>query len=144
MSKIIYSIGHSNRSIKEFLNLIKTFNINVVVDVRRFPKSRKFPHFNQENLCKYLKNINVKYYWLGKELGGFRGGYEKYMETNSWKKGFDKLLEIVSVEGNIVAIMCSEKFWFKCHRRFISNKLVKHGFKVIHIISENKVYEHKI
>ncbi len=143
-AKRIYTIGHSNRTISELLLILRNHGIKVLVDVRRFPKSTRNPQFNRENLESQLRKQGIEYYWLGEELGGYRkGGYQRYMKTEGYLKGIEKLLEIVeSSNGNIV-LMCSEKLWFKCHRRFIADTLVDLGYKVIHIIDLDKVQEHR-
>ncbi|OYT31035.1 MAG: hypothetical protein B6U94_04495 [Thermofilum sp. ex4484_79] len=143
VERIIYTIGHSNRSLRELLKILKYYKIDVVVDVRRWPSSKKFPHFSREFLEKELQNSSIKYVWLGDLLGGYRtGGYEKYMKTNDFKKGITKLEKIV--KDNTVVIMCSEKLWFKCHRRFIANELVKRGYKILHIIEIDRLQIHKL
>lgn len=141
----VYTVGHSNRSLEEFLKLLDKYGIGIVVDVRRFPSSRRYPHFRREELERALKEKNLRYVWLGDKLGGFRpGGYEAYMETADFKSGFSSLLRIVEESrGKRVAIMCRERLWFKCHRRFISDILVWLGYRVVHIIDEDKVYMHK-
>ncbi len=143
-AKRIYTIGHSNRTINELLLILKSYNIKTVVDVRRFPKSTKNPQFNKEELEKQLKRHGIKYYWLGEELGGYRkGGYQEYMKTKDYLKGIQKLLELVESGNGNVALMCSEKLWFKCHRKFIADTLVDLGYRVIHIIELDRVQEHR-
>ena len=140
---LIYTIGHSSRSLDQFIKLLKKYGIKRVIDVRRFPVSTKYPHFNRENLEKSLKSSKIKYFWLGDLLGGYRsGGYEKYMETDQFKEGIEKLLSITL--DRKTAIMCAEIVWFRCHRRFISDHLVGMGHKVVHIIDEKRIYEHKL
>ena len=139
---IVYTVGHSNRRLEEFLDILKSYNIRVLVDVRRFPKSRKFPHFNRDILKSALEKEGIVYYWLGDLLGGFRtGGYERYMKTEEFKDGIRKIMNII-LKSPSVAIMCKEKFWFRCHRKFISNVLVKEGIEVIHIVDKEKTYTH--
>ncbi len=155
--RVIYTIGHSNRSIGDFLEILKKYKILVVFDVRRFPSSRKFPHFNKENLRSILEDEGIKYYWL-ESLGGYRGyieGAEKYkcfraqgyrnyaawMQTKEWKSGFQKLIRIAS--RNTSVVMCSEKIPWRCHRKLISDALLAKGFKVLHIIEIGRVVEHK-
>ncbi len=142
----VYTVGHSNRSLKEFLNVLKYYEVAVVIDVRRFPTSRKFPHFRREVLQTELPKHAIGYVWLGKELGGYReGGYLKYMNTEEFSQGFNKLTRIIElVKRGYVAIMCMEKFWFRCHRRFIANALAGHGYEVIHIIDTGKEVKHKL
>jgi len=138
----IYTIGHSDRSLGELIEILKSHGVEVVVDVRRFPTSRRCPWFNKDNLRHALESSGIRYYWLGRELGGFReGGYERYMETEEFKEGIRRLLEIAGT-GN-TAILCRERLWFRCHRRFISDVLRGLGYRVVHIISGDRTYEHK-
>lgn len=139
----IYTVGHSNRSLEEFIRLLKKHGIDLVVDVRRWPTSSKFPHFNMESLREELGKNGIEYIWLGDLLGGYRkGGYQSYMESAQYREGILKI-ESLSRE-HTVAIMCSEKLWFRCHRRFISDTLVKKGYRVVHVIDEKRVQEHKV
>ena len=141
--RVIYTIGHSSRSLKELVELLKRYGIDLVVDVRRFPTSSKYPDFKREKLSKVLKEEGIQYFWLGELLGGYReGGYEAYMKTEGYRKGLEKLLETIGGFKR-PAIMCSEKLWFRCHRRFISDSLVKLGFEVIHIIDSEHTYKHR-
>lgn len=140
--KTVYTIGHSNRSLQEFLNLLKTCGIDTVVDVRRFPGSRRVPWTLRENLEKTLPENGIKYVWLP-ELGGLRkGGYRKHMETEEYRRGLEKLLKIID-EGENITLMCKEKLWLKCHRRFIADSLVERSIKVVHIVEAGKLREHR-
>jgi len=141
---IVYTLGHSNRGIDDFIEILRKFNIRSVVDVRRFPTSRKYPWFNMENLRDTLSKIGVKYYWLGEDLGGYReGGYQKYMASSSYSTGIRKLIEVIEDTEGFTAILCSEKLWFRCHRRFISDTLTEKGYTVVHIIDSRRTYTHK-
>jgi len=84
--------------------------------------------------------------WLGEELGGYReGGYLSYMRTEEFLRGLEKLMRIIElVRRGYVAIMCMERFWFRCHRRFIANALAERGYEVIHIIDVGKEVKHKL
>jgi uncharacterized protein (DUF488 family) len=129
--KRIFTIGHSNRGLEEFIEILKGAGVEVVVDVRRFPKS-KFEHFNRENLENGLKLAGIDYYYLGDKLGGFRrGGYENYTNTKEFNEGIEELVKIA--EERLTAIMCAERLVFRCHRRFIAKRLEEIGFKVIHL-----------
>jgi len=140
---MIYTIGHSTRSIDEFIDLLKQYNIALIIDVRRFPGSKKYPHFNREILDKVLGERSIKYFWLGELLGGFRkGGYETYTETEEFRKGIENLIQIMK-QGTI-AVMCAEIVWFRCHRRYISDKLVQLGYEMVHIIDGKRTYVHKL
>lgn len=133
----MWTIGTSTRSLEEFLNLLKRHGIDVIVDIRRFPTSR-FEYFRKENLEKSLDREGIKYLHL-KGLGGYRGGYKKYMQTEEFRTAFKRLLSLARKER--VAIMCAELLFLRCHRRYVSDELTRHGVKVIHII-DSRVYEH--
>lgn len=139
--KKIYTIGTSNRTLKEFIEILKKLNIETAVDVRSFPNSKRFPHFSQNELSLNLEKAGIKYIYLGKELGGFRkGGYEKYMKTEEFKEGIKKLEEIG--KNSPTVFFCCEKLFFRCHRRFIADELTLRGWKVYHIIEPQSVQEH--
>ncbi len=79
----------------EFINILKNYKIALLIDVRRFPVSRKFPWFNKDNISEELKKEGISYLWMGEELGGFRrGGYENYTESENYKKGIEELIGI--------------------------------------------------
>ncbi|MCW7079335.1 MAG: DUF488 domain-containing protein [Canidatus Methanoxibalbensis ujae] len=136
----IWTVGTSKRGEEEFIQLLKHFNISAVVDVRRFPLSR-LKHFSSDSLEKILKNANIAYY-LCEDLGGYRkGGYRKHMLTDEFKRGIE-FVERIASERN-TAILCAEKLFFKCHRRFIADALVSRGHEVIHIIDERRTQKHR-
>jgi len=135
----IYTLGTSNRKIEEFLDILKFYKIDCVIDIRRFPTSR-WEHFKKENLEKALKEENIAYFYLGKELGGYRkGGYEKYTEKEFFKKGIEKL-EKIAIK-RVCVFICAERLPWKCHRRFVGKALQQRGWKVIHIIDLKKEWE---
>ncbi|MEO0300714.1 MAG: DUF488 domain-containing protein [candidate division WOR-3 bacterium] len=141
MVKEIFTIGHSNRKIDEFIDILLFYKIKNLIDIRRFPSSEKFFWFNKENLEKELKKHNILYFWLGEELGGFRRrGYENYMNTQNYKLGIEKLIDISRERS---CIMCAEKLFFRCHRKFLSKTLKELNYKVIHIMDKNKFFEFK-
>ncbi len=74
MVRTIYTIGHSNRSFEEFVKILLSYKISTVIDVRRFPTSKKYPHFERKYLENKLLEHGIKYYWLGELLGGYRDG----------------------------------------------------------------------
>lgn len=136
--KEIYTIGSSRRTEEEFIEILRAYDIENLVDVRSFPKS-KLEHFSKENLSRLLEDGGIGYIYLGKELGGFRkGGYEQYTHTEDFNSGVTKLEEI-ALQGK-TAFMCAERFPWKCHRRFISRELNSRGWKVIHIIEKDRVW----
>lgn len=135
---LIYSLGTSNRTADEFLDLFAEHGIKVGVDIRSFPNSR-FPHFMKQPLQNLLESNGIQYEYLGKELGGFRkGGYVAYMETPSFQRGLERLEEVG--RKKTAAFFCSEKLPWKCHRRWVAKKLTERGWKVIHIIEKGKIW----
>jgi uncharacterized protein (DUF488 family) len=154
----LYTIGHSTRSFAEFADLLKRYGIKILVDVRAFPTSARNPHFSREELEHLLRREGIEYVWLGKELGGYRRrglgdrspnkgwetegfrNYADYMMTAPFERGIKKLLELAA--SNRLAYMCAERFYWRCHRRLISDYLVTKGHKVIHIVDEARTIEH--
>jgi uncharacterized protein (DUF488 family) len=136
---MIFTLGTSNRDQKEFLEILKEYKIEAVVDVRRFPFSKFFPHFKKENLEKILKKNKIEYFHF-ENLGGFRkGGYENYLKTKKFKEALKNLIEISKFKN--LVILCAEKFPWKCHRRFICQQLEKRKIEVFHILEKNKIYQ---
>jgi len=136
----IWTVGTSNRSIEEFLHLLRAYKIEVIADVRRFPTS-KYGHFKQEVLKENLNRCGIEYNHIV-ELGGYRtGGYRQYMGTEDFERGLLRLEQLAA--SRRVAIMCAELLFFRCHRRFIADALTERGHTVIHIIDEHRSYEHK-
>lgn len=128
---VVYTIGYGGRKFEDFVQLLKRHGVLMVVDVRRFPKS-KHPEFDGERLREALSGSGVDYLYLGDLLGGLRrGGYQNYAESPGYKEGIERLMETGEKRG--VAIMCVERSPKACHRRFIASTLEGLGFKVIHI-----------
>ncbi len=139
--RIIYSLGTSNRTLEEFVKLLKSYAVEMVVDVRSFPAS-KFQHFKHESLLQSLGERGIGYYYLGKDLGGYRkGGYEAYTQTLEYLAGLE-LLERMASRCRC-AILCVERLPWRCHRRFIGGSLQDRGWKVVHILEEKKIWEDK-
>lgn len=151
----IWTIGHSTRSIVEFLDLLNEFEIAAVVDIRSLPGSNKFPHFNKDRLEQSLKEKGIDYVHL-KRLGGRRKakpdsgnkvwrnksfrGYADYMETDEFKTGLSTLKRLA--RNDRTAYMCSEAVWWRCHRAMISDILKAEGWEVMHIMGKAKTTEH--
>ena len=144
---MIYTIGHSNITQESFIEILKEFKIQIVIDVRSSPYSKFVPHFNRENIKKTLKENNIRYIFLGDYIGG-KPKYKKFYEngkvnydliakTKHFKEGIDKIMEL-SDDNNIV-LMCSEEDPYNCHRHhLITQTLLKYGLEVIHIRKECK------
>jgi len=153
--KTIWTIGHSTRSFNEFIEILHSFSIDIIADIRSFPGSRKFPHFNKEVLEISLPQNNIQYVHL-KTLGGRRKSspdsknkgwrhiafrsYADYMETSAFNDGIKELEKIALQQRT--AYMCSEAVWWRCHRSMVSDYLKLNGWKVIHIMGVEKSTEH--
>jgi uncharacterized protein (DUF488 family) len=153
----VFTIGHSTRTLEEFLELLQVYGVTLLIDVRTMPHSRHNPQFNKETLPTYLKRAGIKYLHL-EEIGGLRHpkadsinmalenasfrGYADYMQT---KEFTDALLKVVALaRENCAAIMCAEALPWKCHRNLISDALVARHIKVLHIISKTSTITHKL
>lgn len=153
--KNIWTIGHSTRPFEEFVSMLQYFEIQVVVDIRSYPGSRKFPQYNKEKLEISLPEHEVQYVHL-QELGGRRKvsstskntvwrniafrGYADYMETDTFVYGI-KMLEKIAKKKR-TAYMCSEAVWWRCHRSMVSDYLKVNAWKVMHIMAIGKEEEH--
>jgi uncharacterized protein (DUF488 family) len=136
--KKIYTLGTGLRSLEDFTEIINSYNIEAIIDVRSFPTS-KFDHFKRPNLESFLKKEMFEYHYLGKELGGFRkGGYDNYTHTKAFEFGINTLEAIASKKTSV--IICAEHFPWKCHRRFIARALQGKRWVVEHIIDKGKVW----
>lgn len=151
----IWTIGHSTLSIEDFIARLKSFDIKLLADVRSFPGSRRYPHFNRGALNDSLGAAGIDYVHLP-ELGGRRRplpdslnmtwrnesfrGYADYMETDQFRAGIDRLLALA--RDRRTAIMCSEAVWWRCHRSMISDYLKAKGVDVIHILAAGKSEAH--
>ena len=155
--RTIYTIGHSTRTIEEFIELLKTYGIQKVVDIRTIPKSKHNPQFEQDELKISLKNAKIGYRHL-KELGGLRHtrkdsvntgwinasfrGFADYMQTEEFWKGFEKLEKIAS--NKRCALMCAEAVPWRCHRSLVADALTYYKWQVLHIQSKRTAKEHKL
>ncbi len=138
----IFTIGHSTRSLDELIGIVRCYDVSTLVDVRHFPRSRRNPQFNLDNLESELPASGIHYHWI-EELGGFRdGGYENYMDSEDFILGLKKLTQIA--KRSTTAIMCAELLWFRCHRTFVASILTKAGWKVIHIYDEKRTQIHRL
>lgn len=139
--RLIYTLGTSNRTTERFLNLIKAFGIQVVIDIRRFPTSR-FEHFKKEKLKALIESEGMRYVYLGEELGGYRkGGYKSFIHSPQFLSGLDKLER--EGERGLSLILCAERFPWRCHRRFVAQALQERGWEVQHIIDEKRIWSSK-
>ncbi|HEU5017242.1 MAG TPA: DUF488 domain-containing protein [Pseudolabrys sp.] len=155
MALPFFTIGHSTRSIEEFVELLKGAGARVVVDVRTVPRSRTNPQYNRDTLPKTLAQRQIGYEHIA-ALGGLRGrktnvpaevnefwknqsfhNYADYALTESFREGFARLREIG--HETACAIMCAEAVWWRCHRRIVSDYLIAAGETVIHIMGHGRL-----
>ena len=153
----VWTVGHSTRSGEEFAQILKAHGIEVLVDVRSFPGSRRYPQFNGAALAESLKQVGIEYKHEPR-LGGRRTprkdshntawknasfrAYADHMETEEFRKGVEDLLEVAA--NARTAVMCAEALWWRCHRRLISDYLKTEGHGVVHILDQNKTQEHPV
>lgn len=153
--KIIWTIGHSTHTLEELVEMLNSFQIKMLLDIRSYPGSRKYPHFNKEALEVSIPEHHIQYLHLRK-LGGRRKpnkdskniawrhlafrAYADYMETKEFHEGIEELQEIAMKQQT--AYMCSEAVWWRCHRSMVSDYLKVHGWQVMHIMSTKKAEEH--
>jgi uncharacterized protein (DUF488 family) len=153
-NKRIWTIGHSTHSLEEIIDLLKKFEIRLLVDIRYYPGSRRLPHFNKEALEVSLPANGIEYTHM-QQLGGRRKpkadsentewrhpafrGYADYMETEEFNDAI-KVLEDLALAKN-TAYMCSEAKWWSCHRSLVSDYLKIRGWTVLHIMN-GKAVEH--
>jgi uncharacterized protein (DUF488 family) len=135
---VVYTLGHGDRELPEFLECLESFEIRVVADVRSYPASRKFPRFSREALEPAVAAAGLSYRWLGRELGGFRPeGYGAHMETELYREGFARLREIAREAPT--CLLCAERDPAGCHRRHLARALEERGLTVRHIVSPGRV-----
>jgi uncharacterized protein (DUF488 family) len=167
---LVFTIGHSNREWSDFISILKENNVEVLVDVRRYPGSRACPQFNKEQMTTALQMENLTYVHIEK-LGGRRNNsdgkgnrhsenkdndnngwknksfraYADYMATTSFREGVNELLSLMKKYPNL-AIMCAEAVPWRCHRRMIADYLIMvEGISVFDILDrEQKPASHKL
>jgi len=153
----VLTIGHSTRSEQEFIAMLRAHAVNLLVDVRKIPKSRFNPQFNIENLPAALQNAGIEYRHLP-ELGGLRHprpdsantgwrnssfrGYADYMQTPAFAAALAELMRIA--KGRRAVVMCAEAVPWRCHRSMIADALTARGETVEHILSETKLSTHQL
>jgi uncharacterized protein (DUF488 family) len=155
---VLYTIGHSTRTLDELIAALKAHEIETLADIRAFPMSRRLPQFNRESLEKSLPATGIQYVCM-KALGGYRKkilaespnialrnqsfrNYADYMLTPEFEKAMAELL--VLSEHSRTAYMCAERVYFHCHRMLVSDWLVARGHEVLHIDAEGPVKPHRL
>lgn len=153
----IFTIGHSTREIGEFMDLLKSHSITMLVDIRTIPKSKHNPQYEKEHLKNSLNLQDIKYVYL-ENLGGLRPAsknptnnawrnksfrnYADYMQTAEFKRGLDELIKLS--ESASLAIMCAEVLPWRCHRSLVADALVARNISVYEIINQASAREHEL
>ena len=145
----LYTIGHSTRTLEEFIEVLRVHDIQSLVDIRSFPMSKRLPHFHRTALEKSLPEAGIAYLWM-KELGGRRKkiredspniglrnisfrNYADYMLTQEFASAMAGLIDLAGQSRT--AYMCAERVYFRCHRMLVSDWLVLEGHEVLHLES---------
>lgn len=152
-SLTIFSIGHSNQPIENFFALLRQYDIQVLVDVRSSPYSKYVPHFNSMALATEAEQADIKYLFMGQELGGRPDGdefydlenhvlYKRVAESSLFLKGVERLKEVGRTSRT--AMMCSEEDPATCHRHLlIGHVLTKQGVGLLHIRGDGHLQDEK-
>jgi len=161
MKARVYTVGHSNRSLEEFLGLLRDAGIELLVDVRRWPTSRRFPWFSRDSLQEALAGEGIRYVWRGDVLGGYRRlpaeardyascfrapgfrAFAYHLARDPEARRAVLEIEEYARRGVRVAVMCSERLPWRCHRKIISDALVLRGVEVVHLIDAGVEKPHK-
>jgi uncharacterized protein (DUF488 family) len=156
----IFTIGHSTRDLADFSRVLQAHQVRLLEDIRAYPASRRYPHFNRENLELWLPEIGCDYVWE-KDLGGRRKkqmprdesphvalrndsfrNYADYMLTPQFQQAGERLVERAGQKRT--AIMCAEALYFRCHRMLVSDYLTSQGHTVLHILDETPPKQHAL
>lgn len=153
-----YTIGHSTRKIGEFIDLLDEHEIELLIDVRRFPGSRRHPQFNKGNLKESLEDVGINYRHM-EVLGGRRGKPKKDSKNDGWRNdGFQAYADYINTpevqetidelaelsETSRYATMCAEAVYWRCHRRLLADALVARDIPVYHILGPDQIKEHSL
>jgi uncharacterized protein (DUF488 family) len=154
----VYTIGFSNRTWEQTLEILATYKIQRLVDIRTLPGSKYTPQFNQDQLKKALPESGIDYIHM-KSLGGLRKprknsttnaawrndsfrGYADYMQTAEFENAVNELVALFADRRTVYA--CTEAVFWRCHRQLLSDSLTLRGYRVGHIFSSSKIEEHKL
>lgn len=156
-SPVIFTVGHSIRPLDEFVSILRSFDVERLVDIRTIPRSRHNPQFNRETLSKFLRNRRIGYRHM-KALGGLRHpkpdssnmawrnssfrGFADYMQTPAFDNALKKLIALAKEKPT--AIMCAESVPWQCHRSLIADALVVREISVYHIFASQKAELHTL
>jgi uncharacterized protein (DUF488 family) len=154
----ICTIGHGARPIGAFLEILVAAGVGTLVDVRRFPGSRRHPQFGRDALAAAVTEAGLRYTWRGEALGGRRhggpasrhtalrnaafAGYADHMDTPTFRGAIDELIDLAATE--LPAVLCAETLWWHCHRMLVADALVMRGAVVEHLIEAGSGQPHRL
>jgi uncharacterized protein (DUF488 family) len=155
---VLYSVGHGNRSLDELVATLAGAGVGRLVDVRRFPGSRRHPQFGRAALEAELPGQGIAYDWRGDALGGRRQpgesasrhpawrdpafrAYADHSDTDEFRHAVSDLLDAAATDPP-VAVMCAETLWWRCHRRLIADAATVRGATVVHLLGPGRSQAH--
>ncbi len=149
---MLFTVGHGDRQIQSFIDMLRAADVRILVDVRRYPGSRRHPQFGRDALSAALQDAGIEYRWAGETLGGRRTvrpdsphhalrnegfrAYADHMDTRAFQVALEELL--AEAGSAFVAIMCAERHPSNCHRSLISDAVVARGGKVVHLLEPGR------
>ena len=156
----VWTIGHGTRTTEDLAAVVRSAGVTTLIDVRRYPEGRRQPHLARERLAVDLPRLGIAYEWWGEALGGRRGGstservaspwrspgfaaYAAYMRTDAFQIG-SAALQARAETGEVLAIMCAETLWWRCHRRLIADALTLNGLEVRHLLDGPPGVPHRL
>jgi uncharacterized protein (DUF488 family) len=156
-ANVLYTVGHSTRTLVELVALLDGAGVRELVDVRSVPRSRRHPHFNDDALAHVLPAHGI-HYTHERALGGFRRpradspnrgweleafqGYADHMASEEFRCALDRLQ--FCARERVACVMCAEAQWWRCHRRLLSDALVVRGWRVLHLGLDADPVEHEL
>ncbi len=152
----LFTIGHGTKTTHELAALLRESGVELLIDVRRFPASKRHPHLARDPLERDLPAMGIEYSWWGEQLGGRRSraphsrhpawrnaafqGYADHMDGDAFRTEIVRLEKVAAEKPS--AVMCAETLWWRCHRRLIADVLVVRGHSVVHILGPRKQQVH--
>ena len=154
---IVHTVGHSTLALADFVVLLESYAIRTIADVRRFPASRRHPHFAREPLARSLAEHGISYEWLP-DLGGRRPtrpdsphtawrlpafrGYADHMDVREFQEALERLTALATIQPTTV--LCAEAVPWRCHRQLIADALLARGIDVNHVLTATKSQPHHL
>lgn len=155
----VFTVGHGARSADAFLSVLQDADIQTLLDVRRFPGSRRHPHFGRDALAASLQDHGIRYQWHGEDLGGRRrqqpesrhtallnagfAGYADHMDSPDFREAVDMIVARTN-NGERLALMCAETLWWRCHRSLVADALACRATEVVHLLDVGRRDSHRL